>query len=244
VKDFELADRVEKVAASLTREDAIAIRNDLHIVQTAKIASLSELVAALSDSSADLDLRLTACDLLGRLTERSASAVLAQVFESTEDQRLVWETVKALVRTEAKEAAPVLERALIDGDRMKQSAAAWALGGLGLSRSVQTLRTVATNPEADPDVRAHAVEALGMMEAVQAVPDLIALLSDASAEIRYWAAYSLGEIGDPVSIPALERIASTDSGSLSHGRSVREEARDALAAISIRQKKQSLSPDS
>lgn len=44
----------------------------------------------------------------------------------------------------------------------------------------------------------------------QAVPDLLKLLSDASPEFRYWAAYSLGQIDDPTSIPALEHMASHD----------------------------------
>jgi HEAT repeat protein len=76
------------------------------------------------------------------------------------------------------------------------------------------------------------------MEAVDAVQDLIAALSDKSPELRYWAAYSLGQIGDPESIPALERTASGDVGTLPDGRSVRQEAFDALDAI--RGKKQTL----
>lgn len=69
------------------------------------------------------------------------------------------------------------------------------------------------------------------MRAQEPVKDLIAILSHGSPELRYWAAYSLGQIGNPESIPELQRVASTDVGLLEDGRSVKEEALEALGTI-------------
>ena len=149
---------------------------------------------------------------------------------------MVWEAAKALEQLHAQSAAPTLLRVLKRDDAVKQSAAAWLLGLLGVRGTISSLKNAAFDSELGIEVRGHAVEALGVMRADEAVPDLITLLSDVSPELRYWAAFALGQIGDPQSIPALEQMASTDVAVLPKDRSLKNEALDALAAIRARQK--------
>jgi HEAT repeat protein len=80
-------------------------------------------------------------------------------------------------------------------------------------------------------VRGHAIEALGLLQAKEAVQDLTSLLADRSPDLRYWAAYALGQIGDPSSVPALQRMANVDDAVLPGGFSLRQEALDALDNI-------------
>ena len=132
---------------------------------------------------------------------------MERALENGEDEGLVWEAAKALVRLRAEHATPTLMRLLARSSPSKQAAAAWVLGWLGAPAAISSLRAAAMNPDLAVNVRAHATEALGVMQAHEAVPDLITTLSSESAELRYWAAYSLGQLGDPVSIPELERVA-------------------------------------
>jgi HEAT repeat protein len=156
---------------------------------------------------------------------------LERAFVETQDSGFAWEMAKALERLQAKRAAPVLVQALKDIDDSKRSAAAWVLGSLQVPDTIGPLWAAAMDQASEASVRGHAIEALGRLQAQEAVPDLMALLNDPSAELRYWAAYALGQIGDPTSIPALERMASVDDAVLRTGFSLREEALDALENI-------------
>jgi HEAT repeat protein len=237
MSDMSLTERLVNARAHLTREDAIGAQLDLETVQKAGITSVAQLIEAVGDANRELPIRLNACSLLAWLHESSATTALEHALEEGADEGLVWEAAKALVQLHAENAAPTLLRVLNRGNSTKQSAAAWVLGWLGLSNTVPSLRATALNPHLEVTVRGHATEALGVMQAREAVPDLITLLSDSSPELRYWAAYALGQIGDSVSIPALERMASTDVAVLPHDRSLKQEALDALAAIRTREQR-------
>lgn len=57
--------------------------------------------------------------------------------------------------------------------------------------------------DSDWKVRYRAAEALGMIKAGDAVPDLMALCADEKDHVRYMAAKSLGSIRDPCAAPVL-----------------------------------------
>lgn len=225
-----LRNRIAKVTSRLPPEDARAISRDLETVEKAGIVSIEQLVDVVADASVALEIRAIACCLLAHVNEPRAGANLARAMED-EDDGLVWEAAKALIRIRAVDAAPALVRVLEGGSETKQSAAAYALGWLRVPETIPAVRAAALNAQLDADVRGHAVEALGVMEARETVPDLIALLSDGSPEVRYWAAYSLSQIGDASALPALERMAAEDDAVLPHDRSLEQEALDALALI-------------
>jgi len=96
-----------------------------------------------------------------------------------------------------------------------------------------TLHTVAklADRNEDPRVRGLAAEALTEAGERRAVPSLIAVLGDPSVEVRFWAAFALGQLGDPAALRALERLAETDDAELPGWRSVKDEAADAIERI-------------
>lgn len=76
-----------------------------------------------------------------------------------------------------------------------------------------------------------AAEALGHISDKRATDSLIKSLEDVSVEVRFWAAFALGEIGDPKAIPELKRLAARDSAILPHWGSVSLEAQKAINRI-------------
>ena len=147
---------------------------------------------------------------------------------SDEESEDIWEAAKALADMRTHEVTPGLIRVLQEGTPDQQSAAAYVMGWQEDPASIGPLRAVAVDKDVDPDVRGHAIEALGMMEVTDALQDLIALLADDSPEVRYWSCFALGCLGDPSSIPALERLAAEEDVMLKHPRSLRQEALDTL----------------
>jgi HEAT repeat protein len=229
-----LAERVELVGKRRPNdEETSGARKDLEIVQSAGLTSVEQLSDALRDTQQELGIRLIACSLLAWLGETSAVRALELALEEAEDDRLAWEAAKGLMRLRAQSSASTLVRVLSQGSPTKKYAAAYALGWLAVADTIPALLAAAMNEDLEDHVRGHGVEALGVMRAAQAVPELITLLTEKSPELRYWAAYSLGVIGDTRSIPALERMASEDVAVVGppHNRSLKEEALDALEAI-------------
>jgi HEAT repeat protein len=62
------------------------------------------------------------------------------------------------------------------------------------------------------------------------VPRLVELLSDEDSTVRYFAVDALGRIGDRRALPALEKLAATESAH-HYGRSVRDAAQEAIKRI-------------
>lgn len=231
---MSLAERLESVSNALRDEEKEVAHAYVQSFQQAGISSTVQLVEVATDASTETAVRDMACRLLAWLDVQSAVPALAQSLE-TGDDRFAWAAANALVRLRANDTAETILRVLEQGSPTKQAAAAWVLGWLGLESAIPSLRVAVVDESLTIDVRAHATEALGIMQAHQAVPDLVTILSSESAELRYWAAYALGQIGDPTSIPELERLASSDIAVLSDGRSVREEALEALDEIRSRE---------
>jgi HEAT repeat protein len=231
VAEKNLARRIEEVSGGSQHDEALAARADLERVQSAGITTVGALIDAVNDATQDLDVRLSAISLLAYLREEEAVPALERAFVEAQDGDITGQTAHALDSFRAERSAPALVRALKEGRAAKQSAAAWVLGRLEVPETIRPLWAAAMDQALDVGVRGHAIEALGYLRAKEAVPDLIALLNDPSPELRYWAAFALGQIGDPLSIPALEQMASVDSAVLRDGRSLREEALDALKTI-------------
>ncbi len=81
-----------------------------------------------------------------------------------------------------------------------------ALGRIGNPKAIPTLVRLLSSR--DPYVRIEAINALGAMRAKEAVPPLIGMASDDSAEpfVCKKAIQALGEIGDPSAVPILMKM--------------------------------------
>jgi HEAT repeat protein len=129
-------------------------------------------------------------------------------------------------------AVPELLAALqTDPDPDTRMSAAHSLGVLGDHRAVDPLLAKLADRTEDPRVRGFVAEALTGPQERRAVPFLIAVLDDPSVEVRFWAAFALGELGDSTALGALERLAQTDDAVVPGWRSVKDEAAAAIERI-------------
>lgn len=224
---------IEASLEEVPEEVARATRQHIQLLRQVGIGSLEALAATVKNPASEPIIQLAACDLLGRLGDsyrRSAEAV-ADLFGRTDKHEVLWESAKALALMNAGHIAELLLSHLESADSGRGAAAAWTLGRLGDPSSVEPLRAVLRNSGAHHDVRAHAAEALGVLESRDALIDLVAALQDPSAEVRYWAAYALGQIGDPGALPALEQLAQSDHRTVGTSGSVADEAASAAELI-------------
>jgi HEAT repeat protein len=84
----------------------------------------------------------------------------------------------------------------------------------------------------DDDVRGFLCMELGAYKRREAVPLLVdALLNDPDATNRTWAAWGLGNIGDPSALPTLKLAMQNDLGEDYEGRPVKEIAAEAIRRI-------------
>jgi HEAT repeat protein len=222
-----------------------------HLEQTIKqiravgISSYSSLLDAVSDRQLDPNIRASICDILGRWNNKRAIPTLLAVFEDPRSEvDILCETAKALGRLESKSAIKPLMEIVQSGKTPEaRSFAAYTLGWLGYfledRRAVSTLiKQISDNTEL-PRVRGEVAEALANIgnqglkpgQKNPAVQPLIAALSDPSAEVRFWAAFALGKIGDSRALPALRQLVKTDHTVLPNWWSVNKEAADAIKEI-------------
>jgi HEAT repeat protein len=146
---------------------------------------------------------------------------------------------QALVELPGRRVQRRLERLLRSHDSpLVRARAAWTLGFHPQgAEALDTLLKTLADQEEDPDVRAHAAEALGHMadrlgeREGDVLAALLRSLTDASAYVRFWSAFALGNLGDPRAIPALERLAERDTHSVPGWWSIRKEALDSIGQI-------------
>jgi HEAT repeat protein len=112
-----------------------------------------------------------------------------------------------LGRLGEKRAIPALIEALKDPNMALRNNAAFALGEIGAEEAVPRLIDLLRDPE--ERVRKSAIKALGMIRAKDAVAPLLQVLdADNSRVTRKSALRSLGQIGDPKALGAVERFVS------------------------------------
>ncbi len=204
---------------------------DIDAVLQTGVSSHDDLLALARDRTANTDMRIKAIWLLGRLgAKRAVYALLAAVGDTDANVRRA--TAQALGELRNKRAVRPLLAAMVDDDDGEvRVAAAQALGALGDKRASEPLMSVLGNPAEDPRVRGMAAEALADLGDRRAVPSLIVALSDPSPEVRFWAAFALGELGDPLALADLERLAATDDAVVPRWGAVSQEAATAIRHI-------------
>ena len=170
----------------------------------------------------------------GRLSDERAAGPLITALHDL-DPPLRAESARALGALGSPQAVPGLIAALqTDADTDTRAAAAYALGLLGDPRAIDPLLAKLADASEDPGVRGFAAEAFTWHRERRAVPALIAALSDPLPEVRFWAAFALGELGDPAALGELERLARADTGTVPGWGPVKDEAAAAIESIRTR----------
>lgn len=196
-------------------------------------ASYEALVGIMEQDSAPTSVRSAACWLLGQGNYKRAAAGLLRVF-SQEQSSLLWESAKALGSLRAKMVVRPLISLLESNSTEHRAAAAYTLGIMREHSAIKPLHKVLANRKESARVRGHAAEALAYIRDRRSFSALLSALSDRSPEVRWWAAFALGEMGDKRALQALNQLAAKDSGRLQSGRSVRVEARRACQRLDQR----------
>ncbi|MEJ5185587.1 MAG: HEAT repeat domain-containing protein, partial [Candidatus Geothermincolales bacterium] len=204
-----------------------ALRDDHEDVRWAAAWSLGEigkpavrpLVQALKDEEGEVRWKAAwALEKMGRqvldslldafaVEEGEAKSKIAMVLGSIGDVRAVRPLVQALG----------------DLDESVRFGARWALQKLGGAVVRSLVKTL--EEEDDPQARADAAVALGVIGDSSAVPSLVAALSDHDERVREAAERALVEIGDKKAIPSLESLLKTSD------ERVREHAHRVLAGL-------------
>jgi HEAT repeat protein len=144
-------------------------------------------------------------------------------------------SIQALSLIGSRRAVPTLVAIMLgDEDDWVRGMAANALSYIPDPRAKAALYQVVTDRDAPPKVRGDAIEAITNHADDRRVPVLLEGLHDPSAEVRFWAAFTLSQVGGPDVIPELERLAATDDEVVPHWWTVGREAKDAITAIRAR----------
>jgi HEAT repeat protein len=194
-------------------------------------ADLRQLAA---DITAPVSKRQTAEWLLGVLPDPDAEAAehALLVAARDDDARVRATAMTSLGYLGRLTSVERLSKALLkDPDAWVRETAANALAEIGATASVDALVASLTNPQEVAPVRGEAAKALGATGSSRAFAPLMGALDDPHPEVRFFAAYALGELGDQRAIKALDLLATTDHAQVSTFGTVADAAAEAIQTI-------------
>jgi HEAT repeat protein len=178
--------------------------------------------------------RAEACWLLGKRKKPKAIPFLLHALKDKENE-VRWEAAKALAAISHSYSIRPLIQLLRHGKTTSiRQVAAYALSFMFSKRSKQVARSlvsVLNDKKEKAVVRAQAAEGLGNIRHRAAFKTLMLALDEKNTEIRFWAVFALGKLGDPRALPKLRETARHDSGILPGWWSIKKEACDAIRAI-------------
>lgn len=205
------------------------------VLTEAKVKSFRALIRTLRDAEGDRELRVTCCYVTGCLRSEALVGSLVAVFEDPRtDLMLRWEAAKAIALIGGRRAArPLIAVLQGTGELEQRKAAAYALRYTEDPRAAKPLLAIVESTSEEMGLRETAAEALAGFTDQQTVDGLIRTLNDPMPIMRFWAAYSLGQIGDPRAVPELARL-KRDKSEVPFWWSVGKEAKDAIQQIEMR----------
>lgn len=172
-------------------------------------------------------------DVFAESSEESVKALIRVVEDRYEDWRLQIRAIKLLAGVDDQRVANLLIRVLTDPfltydcPALRWNAAV-ALGNFGRHQNViDTL--IKTLSDDILYIREAAIQSLGQIGSMEAVPYLLSELNDRSFAIRISTVKALGKIGDIRAVPYLKKVAANDSDQY-----IKDEAEKALRTLSIK----------
>ncbi len=112
-----------------------------------------------------------------------------------------------------------------------RAAAAYVLGYARCTIARPYLEERVRDRWEEPSVRGHAAEALAYIGHPGSIPTLVRALDDDHDCVRYWCIYALGQIGDREVLSVLSTAIDQLGDAQCDGRSLRDEAREAMDEI-------------
>lgn len=135
--------------------------------------------------------------LIGQLGMVDYIPKLWELYQKTQDTSVRQALLHSLGLMESTEANPYLFAVLqSDATTDVRISAAYALQIGQRPEAITPLLTVAMNPNEPPSLRGMAIESLSYQADKTLIPTLLPLLKDAAPEVRFWALYTIGEIGN------------------------------------------------
>jgi len=223
--------RLKEIIAKIEPHFRAQAERDVESVLRTGARSQGDLRSVLRRKKVPTPILIKVCWVLGRLGDKRSEFPLLGALKHS-DPQLRHAAAQSLGEVGRRRAVGLLVAALLLDQHVDvRMAAAHALGSLRDRRALQPLVGKLGDPNEDPRVRGMAAEALASLRDRRAVVPLITALRDASVEVRFWSAFTLGQLGSECALPELERLASEDEAVLLGWRSIKEEAAEAIDAI-------------
>lgn len=163
-------------------------------------AGKGRLYRAVHSETGDTELTRQTARLLGEGFEQRSNDALIELLAHA-DRRVRLEAQYVLMARGESALAGLAELATSNAATLPRIHACWALAALGAGGKLAELLD-----DADAEVRAQAAKGIGECR-FPAVDALIAALGDDNARVRYFAAQSLGKLGNPrATAPLLELL--------------------------------------
>ncbi len=231
--DFKV--KLQAIVEQLDSDFRVQGQQDIDSILQAGVSSYDDLLVILQNPKVNTDRGTKVCWALSRLgDQRAVPTLLAALRDKNPDLRSV--AAKSLGELNGKQAVYPLITALYEDESLEvRVAAAYALGLLGDDKAVEPLVSILSDRTQEPRVRGMAAEALSDINDSRAITPLIAALTDVSVEVRFWAAFALGKLGNRQALPELERLAATDETILPGWWAVSREATEAIQRIQERE---------
>jgi hypothetical protein len=232
------SEHAQRLVKALDHYDPAVRAAAARVVGRLKVTDAADvLMKAINDSSADV--RYASMRALGALRDTRATAALTEQLAFYRKGEGAWAALDALAHLAQPSSAALFKERLKDKDPDMRRAAAEGLGRLGDKSAIPELQygVTADDAEAVRVAMAFALQKLGqnyvtrMVDAMDSVrmvpqvqeylielgspvvPELYPRLQESDAAIREAVAETLGMIGDPAALPALEAAAkNSDAG--------------------------------
>lgn len=228
--------KLESIVNQVMPDGRARVQSEINSVLEMGASSYDDLLVILDKQEANVRILETICWILARYENENASTALIDVLLNSQETSLREEAARSLGTLGSRISVPsLLDRLLNDKSSSVRSASAYSLGLLGENETIPHLLRVLENPEESPEVRGSVADALSCQFGNDKVINaLINTLKDDSIEVRFWSAFTLGQIGNENALPELERLAATDSQVLERWGSIKDEANQAIKYIKER----------